>query len=56
MNITDSTIKANVADGGAAGSGSGEGGGIYNLGMYTLDSKTVVNGNEASTAFNDIFG
>jgi hypothetical protein len=31
-------------------------GGIYNLGMYTLDSKTVVNGNEASTAFNDIFG
>jgi hypothetical protein len=60
VNIAGSTIKTNVADGGAAGfggnAGSSEGGGIYNLGMYTLDPKTIVSGNEASTAFNDIFG
>jgi hypothetical protein len=55
---SDSNITANRADGGAAGaggaSGQGLGGGVFNLGAF-LSVFTVIEGNHASTAGDDIF-
>jgi hypothetical protein len=53
-------IIANLADGGLAGAGGsagqGIGGGIYDLGVFSLDTLTVVVGNHASTSSDNKFG
>ena len=64
LTVTGSTITANQADGGAAGTGGsaglGEGGGLYltDGGVACLDVFTSANvsGNTASTSNDDIFG
>ena len=55
LDVSDTNITANSADGGAgASTGSGIGGGVYNLGDFDpLD--TVIQGNKASTSNDDIF-
>jgi hypothetical protein len=56
--VSASNINANVAQGGAAGTGGsdgqGVGGGVYNLGTFT-DVFTVINGNHASTSNDNVF-
>jgi hypothetical protein len=48
-----------VADGGAAGTGGsdgqGVGGGVYNVGTFTIDVFSVIKKNHASTSNNEIF-
>jgi hypothetical protein len=58
--VTVSVISANLAQGGLAGfggsAGQGIGGGIYNLGTFSLDTRSVVAGNDASTSNDNQFG
>jgi hypothetical protein len=58
--VTTSSIEVNRAQGGAASTGGtageGVGGGVYNLGTFTPDVVTVIEGNHASTSNDDIFG
>lgn len=49
LSLSVSHVTRNIA----AGS-PGDGGGVYNLGTFTADSKTVITGNRASTSGNNI--
>jgi hypothetical protein len=57
--VTGSTITNNHAMGGAGKGGGafglGVGGGVYNLGTFTFDALTDIEGNHASTSNDDIF-
>ena len=55
VQITNSQVIGNQAEGGAAGEGLG--GGVYlaKTAKSTLDAKTVIVGNAASTSGNDLY-
>jgi hypothetical protein len=56
LRIERSTVMKNHANGGTAGSdGEGIGGGVYNLGLFSVDELTVIRKNRASTNHDDIF-
>jgi hypothetical protein len=57
--VRTSVIAGNQADGGAGAGGSagqGIGGGVYNLGTFDLDAASIIEGNDASTSNDDVFG
>jgi hypothetical protein len=49
LSFTASHVTRNIA-----GGSPGVGGGVYNLGTFSYDSKTVITGNRASTSGNNI--
>jgi hypothetical protein len=48
-------LRVALAIAGAAQAIRGVGGGVYNLGMFTFDSFTVIRKNHASTSNDDLF-
>jgi hypothetical protein len=62
LTLLGTLVSANQAIGGAAGvggaSGAGIGGGVYNQlgGLANVDAFTVINGNDASSSDDDVFG
>ena len=58
--MSTSSISENQATGGAAGEGGtdgqGIGGGIYNAATFYVDGLSLIEGNEASTSNDDVFG
>jgi hypothetical protein len=59
VNLTRSSIVHNFADGGDGEGGSdgqGVGGGVYNLGTFTVDAASIIAHNHASTSNDDTFG
>jgi hypothetical protein len=59
LQLDDSTITENHANGGEAGEGGsdgeGIGGGVYNLGSFDFDALTQIFKNHASTSNDDVF-
>ena len=51
VTLTHSNINANRAVG-----GTGIGGGVYNAGSFSVDKRTKIRGNKASTSHDDVFG
>jgi hypothetical protein len=51
VTLTRSNVNANRASG-----GTGIGGGVYNAGDFSVDKRTKIRGNKASTSHDDVFG
>jgi hypothetical protein len=51
VTLTHSNINANRASG-----GTGIGGGVYNAGSFSVDKRTKIRGNKASTSHDNVFG
>jgi hypothetical protein len=51
LTLNGTSVTGNHANGQPA-----IGGGVYNLGTFTVDALTVITGNHASTSNDDVFG